>query len=89
MRWRNDGVAMTLTAMATTKDTPPSHAGPEPAATMVQELATSMGFDAVVIGGYEAVALLESHAQLWIHLAFRTGFGRAFGFVVADRSGPA
>lgn len=62
-------------------------AGPEPAASTVRELAAEMGFDAIVIGGYEAVALLESHAQLWIHLAFRTGLGRAFGFVLSGPNG--
>ena len=58
-------------------------AGPEPAAATVRDLAESMGFDALVIGDESTVPLLESHAALWIHLAFRVGAGRDFGFVRA------
>ncbi len=56
-------------------------AGPEPAASKIRDLAVSMGFDALVIGDLDTAGLLESHARLWIHLAFRTGLGRDFGFV--------
>jgi predicted dinucleotide-binding enzyme len=56
-------------------------AGPEPAASVVRDLAVDMGFDAIVIGDIDTAGLLESHARLWIHLAFRTGLGRSFGFV--------
>lgn len=56
-------------------------AGPEPAAGVVRDLAASMGFDALVIGDIHTAHLLEQHAQLWIHLAFRCGLGREFGFV--------
>ncbi|MDJ0769585.1 MAG: NAD(P)-binding domain-containing protein [Ilumatobacter sp.] len=56
-------------------------AGPSGAAERVRDLAAAMGFDALVIGDVDAAPLLESHAQLWIHLAFRTGLGRGFGFV--------
>lgn len=56
-------------------------AGPSPAADAVRDLAEAMGFDALVIGDADSAGLLESHAQLWIHLAFRAGLGRDFGFV--------
>lgn len=56
-------------------------AGPAEAATTVADLATAMGFDALVIGDLSTAGLLEAHAALWIHLAFRAGLGRDFGFV--------
>lgn len=62
-------------------------AGPQPAADVVRDLATAMGFDAVVIGDLDAVPLLEWHARLWIHLAFRVGLGRDFGFARVTRRG--
>ena len=48
---------------------------------VVLPLARAMGFDAVALGGPEAIALVEAHARLWIHL-MRTGWGRGFGFAV-------
>jgi predicted dinucleotide-binding enzyme len=60
-------------------------AGPEPGASVIRDLADSMGFDALVIGGLDTAHLLESHAQLWIHLAFRAGLGRSFGFARVAR----
>lgn len=60
-------------------------AGPEPAASTVRLLADAMGFDARVVGDLDAAALLEDHARLWIHLAFRCGLGRDFGFVLVER----
>lgn len=62
-------------------------AGPQPAAETVRDLAASMGFDAVVVGDLDAVPLLEWHARLWIHLAFRVGLGRDFGFARVTRRG--
>lgn len=59
--------------------------GPEPAASTIRDLAASMGFDALVVGDHDTAELLESHARLWIHLAFRTGLGRDFGFVRVRR----
>ena len=56
-------------------------AGPAPAAETVQSLAESMGFDALVVGDIDTAGLLEDFARLWIHLAFRSGLGRDFGFV--------
>ena len=50
------------------------------AADRVAALALAMGFDAVVIGDRSFVPLVEQFAALWIHLAFRTGLGREFGF---------
>lgn len=61
-------------------------AGPEPAVTTVRDLAASIGFDAVVIGDLDVAALMEWHARLWIHLAFRVGMGRDFGFAKVHRS---
>lgn len=48
---------------------------------VVLPLARAMGFDAVALGGPEAIRLVEDHARLWIHL-MRTGWGRGFGFGV-------
>lgn len=62
-------------------------AGPRPGADVVRDLAAAMGFDAVVIGDLDAVPLLEWHARLWIHLAFRVGLGRDFGFARVTRGG--
>lgn len=56
-------------------------AGPADAAATVVELARSIGFDAVEVGGPEAYAIVEAHARLWIAL-MRRGWGRDFGFAV-------
>jgi NAD(P)-dependent dehydrogenase (short-subunit alcohol dehydrogenase family) len=40
------------------------------------------GFDVADLGGREHIALVEDHARLWIHLAFRRGWGRQFAFTV-------
>ncbi len=61
-------------------------AGPADAAETVRLVATEIGFEAIVIGGGDAVAHLEAHARLWIHLAFRCGLGRDFGFSLARRT---
>ncbi len=55
-------------------------AGPAPAVELVRDLAAAMGFDAVVVGDLDVAPLLEDHARLWMHLAFRTGLGRGLGF---------
>ena len=60
-------------------------AGPAPAAETVRVLADSMGFDALVVGDIDTAGLLEDFARLWIHLAFRSGLGRDFGFVRVAR----
>lgn len=61
-------------------------AGPAEAASHVAAVARSLGFDALVIGGPEAASLVEDFARLWIHLAFRTGLGRNFGFARVERA---
>ncbi len=63
-------------------------AGDRPAADDVQRVAASIGFDAIVIGDRSAARILENFAELWIHLAFRTGLGRDFGFVRLERPKP-
>jgi 8-hydroxy-5-deazaflavin:NADPH oxidoreductase len=61
-------------------------AGPKPAAEAVADLARAIGFDALVIGDESTVELLEAHARLWIHLAFRVVAGRDFGFARLTRT---
>lgn len=60
-------------------------AGDSPAVERVRDLADEIGFDATVIGGREEIELLENFARLWIHLAFRVGMGRGFGFARLER----
>jgi predicted dinucleotide-binding enzyme len=60
-------------------------AGPADAADVIRDLADTIGFDAVVVGGADTVHHLEAHARLWIHLAFRGGFGRDLGFALVRR----
>lgn len=52
----------------------------------VVELATALGFHAVSLGGLSLARLQEPLAMLWIHMAFRCGFGREFGFVASART---
>lgn len=63
-------------------------AGPADAAGEIRDIAEAIGFDAVVIGGPDTVHHLEAHARLWIHLAFRGGFGRDLGFALVQREVP-
>lgn len=58
-------------------------AGHEHGRPLTVELATSLGFEVADLGGPEVIHIVEDHARLWIHLAFRCGWGRAFGFAVA------
>ncbi len=60
-------------------------AGDRPGADLVAELASDIGFDALVIGDRSAARIVEHAAELWIHLAFRTGIGRDFGFARLTR----
>lgn len=55
-------------------------AGDAPAADRITELARSIGFDAVTIGDRTTARHNEDFAAMWIHLAFRAGLGRDFGF---------
>lgn len=57
-------------------------AGADEGRPVVVDLARSIGFDVADLGGPESVALVEDAARLWIHLAFRAGWGRGFGFGV-------
>lgn len=63
-------------------------AGPAGSAADIRDLAEAIGFDALVIGGPDTVHHLEAHARLWIHLAFRCGFGRDLGFALVQREVP-
>ena len=56
-------------------------AGDDAGIGVVVDLARSIGFDAVPLGGLDAAGLVEDHARLWIHL-MRSGWGRDFGFAV-------
>ena len=55
-------------------------AGDADGVAVVLPLAGELGFEAVSLGGREAFRLVEDHARLWIHLAFRCGWGRGFAF---------
>ena len=57
-------------------------AGDDDGRPAVIELAGSIGFDVADLGGRDAIVLVEHAARLWIHLAFRCGWGRDFGFGV-------
>ncbi len=57
----------------------------EPAKSTVARLGEELGYEMVDAGGLEAARLLEPLAMLWIHLAFRRGFGRSFAFKVLRR----
>jgi predicted dinucleotide-binding enzyme len=58
-------------------------AGDDAGRPLAVEIARSLGFDVADLGGPEAIRIVEDHARLWIHLAFRCGWGRSFGFTVA------
>jgi hypothetical protein len=57
-------------------------AGDDEGRPVVVELAADLGFDVADLGGPESVRMVEDAARLWIHLAFRCGWGRDFGFGV-------
>lgn len=61
-------------------------AGDAPGVDRVRSLAADIGFDAVIVGDRTCARLLENFAELWIHLAFRTGLGRDFGFARLERT---
>ena len=60
-------------------------AGDDDAAKTIADLATTIGFDAVIVGGRDHFGTLEAHAQLWIRLAFGVGWGRSFAFTTLGR----
>jgi NADPH-dependent F420 reductase len=51
----------------------------------VLKLAADVGFDAVDAGPLTQARLLEPWAMLWIHLAYKGGLGREFGFALLRR----
>lgn len=57
----------------------------EAAKTAALNLATDLGFEAVDVGGLTQARLLEPWAMLWIHLAYKGGVGRDFGFALVRR----
>jgi 8-hydroxy-5-deazaflavin:NADPH oxidoreductase len=57
-------------------------AGDDEGRAVVVELAESLGFDVADLGGPEHFRMVEDAARLWIHLAFRAGWGRDFAFGV-------
>jgi predicted dinucleotide-binding enzyme len=60
-------------------------AGDEAGTPVVAALGTDLGFDVADLGGRDAIALVESHARLWIHLAITRGWGRDFAWSVVRR----
>lgn len=61
-------------------------AGDDPAAkSVVLDLASSIGFEAVDAGALSLARLLEPLAQLWIHCAYRQGLTRDYAFALARR----
>jgi predicted dinucleotide-binding enzyme len=57
-------------------------AGDDDGRAVVVELAESLGFEVADLGGPEQFRMVEDAARLWIHLAFRGGWGRDFAFGV-------
>lgn len=52
---------------------------------IVSKLGETLGFEMVDAGRLEIARLLEPVAMLWVHLAFRRGFGRNFAFKLLRR----
>lgn len=52
----------------------------------VTQLAEDLGFEPVDAGDSHAIPLLESLAELWVHLAFRAGQGRGIAFALLRRA---
>jgi hypothetical protein len=57
-------------------------AGDDDGRGIVAGLARDLGFEVAELGGRDTIRLVEDFARLWIHLAFRCGWGRDFGFAV-------
>jgi predicted dinucleotide-binding enzyme len=61
-------------------------AGDDPAGkTVVLELVSSLGFEAIYAGELAIARLLEPFAMLWIHLMARRNQGRNFAFGMLRR----
>jgi predicted dinucleotide-binding enzyme len=52
---------------------------------MVADLATTMGFDAVEVGGLDGAGTLEEAARYWGMLAYAGGRGRGVVLVAHQR----
>jgi hypothetical protein len=62
-------------------------AGDDPAAkSVVADLATAIGFEAIDTGPLVSSRMLEPLAQLWIHCAYRQGLTRDYAFGLIRRS---
>jgi hypothetical protein len=55
------------------------------AKTTVTKLGQDLGFEMVDAGDLSVARLLEPVAMLWVHLAYRRGFGRNFAFKLLRR----
>ena len=55
-------------------------AGEDSARQVVAALATDLGFDVIETGDLDTANHVEAFAALWIHLAFRRGYGRGIAF---------
>ncbi|HEX4858470.1 MAG TPA: NADPH-dependent F420 reductase [Usitatibacteraceae bacterium] len=55
------------------------------ARTRVMDMAASIGFRPLDCGSLAAARYLEPFAMTWIHLAFKQGMGRNFGFALLER----
>jgi len=53
---------------------------------LVLNLVSAIGFEAVDAGPLSAARLLEPLALLWIKLAMKAGFGRDFAFALIRKS---
>jgi predicted dinucleotide-binding enzyme len=61
-------------------------AGDEPAGkTVVLDLVSALGFEAIDAGGLAIARLIEPYAVLWIHLMARRNMGRTFAFGLLRR----
>ncbi len=60
-------------------------AGDEAGTEIVAGLGRDLGFEVADLGGRDAIALVEHHARLWIHLAIRRGWGRNFAWSTVRR----
>ena len=61
-------------------------AGDDPAAkSIVLDLASKLGFEAIDAGPLSSARMLEPLAQLWIHCAYRQGLTRDYAFSLARR----
>jgi len=60
--------------------------GDDTAKETAQSLVSEVGFDVVDVGGLDQAHHLEALAALWVHLAFRAGYGRDIVFKLLHNS---